>query len=75
MAKETSNAPSATDLAAENAALKARIAEFETAKAKRAADEGLIADKMARGLRREQAAAVIKRQQEFDIKNPTKIKK
>jgi predicted DNA-binding WGR domain protein len=74
MAKETSNAPAAADLAAENAALKARIADYESAKAQNAADEKLISEKMAKGLRREQAAAVIKRQQKFDIEHPTKSK-
>jgi hypothetical protein len=53
---------------AENAALKARIAELESAKTRMDADETLIAAKMARGLRREQASAVINRQREFDKK-------
>jgi hypothetical protein len=51
---------------AENAALKARIAELESAKTRIDADEVLIAKKMAKGLRREQASAVLKRQREFD---------
>jgi hypothetical protein len=51
---------------AENAALKARIAELESAKTRIDADEALITQKMAKGLRREQAAAVIRRQREFD---------
>lgn len=57
---------------AENAELKARLAELESAKTRIDADEELIAKKMARGLRREQAAAVIKRQREFDAKKQTK---
>jgi len=66
MLKETSTPPSAADLAAENAALKAKIAQFEAVKQQSAADEIAIAQKMAKGLRREQAAAVLKRQREFD---------
>jgi hypothetical protein len=57
---------SGLDLAAENAALKARIAELESAKSRLDADETLIVAKMAKGLRREQARAVINRQREFD---------
>jgi hypothetical protein len=53
---------------AENTALKARLAELESAKTRTDADEVLIAKKMAKGLRREQAAAVIKRQREFDAR-------
>ena len=59
---------SAADLAAENATLKAKIAEFQAAKKQAEADEILIAEKMAKGLRREQAAAVIRRQREFDAR-------
>lgn len=62
------------DLAAENAGLKARIAELESAKNKLDADELLIAEKMAKGLRREQARAVINRQREFDAKKPAVAK-
>jgi hypothetical protein len=57
---------------AENAALKARIAEMESVKSQNEADETLIVAKMAKGLRREQARAVILRQREYDkrkIKN------
>jgi hypothetical protein len=57
---------------AENAALKARIAELESAKTRIAADEEKIAAKMAKGLRREQASAVIQRQREFDARNKNK---
>ena len=65
---------SAADLAAENAALKAKIAEFQAAKKQADADEILIAVKMAKGLRREQAAAVLKRQREFDERQKAKAK-
>jgi len=76
MPKETPTPTTATDLAAENAALKAKIAEFQAAQKQADADEILIAEKMAKGLRREQAAAVLKRQREFDArKNPTTSKK
>jgi hypothetical protein len=76
MPKETPIPTTATDLAAENAALKVKVAEFQAARKQADADEILIAEKMARGLRREQAAAVLKRQREFDSrKNPTALKK
>ena len=76
MPKETPTPTTAADLAAENATLKARIAQFEAAKKPAAADEILIAQKMAKGLRREQAAAVLKRQREFDArKTPATPKK
>jgi predicted DNA-binding WGR domain protein len=68
MPKETPTPPTAADLAAENATLKAKIAEFQAAKKQAEADEILIAEKMAKGLRREQAAAVIRRQREFDAR-------
>ena len=71
MPKETPTPAAASDLAAENANLKAKIAEFQAAKKQADADEIIIAEKMAKGLRREQAAAVLKRQREFDVrKNP-----
>jgi hypothetical protein len=56
------------DLAVENAALKARLAEMESAKTQNDHDEKLIREKMSKGLRREQARAVILRQREFDAK-------
>jgi hypothetical protein len=73
---ESQAAPAAggIDLAAENVALKARIAELESAKNRLDADEILITAKMAKGLRREQARAVINRQREFDGKNKLRIK-
>jgi predicted DNA-binding WGR domain protein len=58
----------AADLAAENAALKAKVAQFEAVKKQADADEILIAEKMSKGLRREQAAAVLRRQREFDAR-------
>ena len=62
----TTPPPAAGDLAAENAILKARIAQFEAVKKQAEADEVIIGEKMARGLRREQAIAVIKRQRDYD---------
>jgi hypothetical protein len=62
------------DLAAENAALKARITAMEAAKSRLDGDEILIAAKMAKGLRREQARAVINRQREFDGRKQQQIK-
>jgi predicted DNA-binding WGR domain protein len=64
----------AADLAAENEALKVRIAQFEAVKKQADADEILIAEKMSKGLRREQAAAVLKRQREFDARQKAKAK-
>jgi predicted DNA-binding WGR domain protein len=68
MPEEAPSPTSAASLAAENAALKAKIAEFNAAKKQADADEILIAEKMAKGLRREQATAVLKRQREFDAR-------
>jgi hypothetical protein len=65
---------SGADLAAENAALRKRIAEMESAQTQLDADEKLIVAKMSKGLRREQARAVIHRQREFDKANEGKIK-
>ncbi len=67
--------PAAGDLAAENAILKARIAQFEAVKKQAEADEVIIGEKMARGLRREQAIAVIKRQREFEAARNQAAKK
>ncbi|HEX4119339.1 MAG TPA: hypothetical protein VH619_01830 [Verrucomicrobiae bacterium] len=72
MPKESQTA--APDLAAENATLKARIAQFETAKVQIDADEKLVLEKMTKGLRREQAVMVLQRQREFDKKNPSKVR-
>jgi hypothetical protein len=71
MPKETPTPMTATDLTAENAALKAKIAEFQAAKKQADADEILILEKMTKGLRREQATAVLKRQREFDARKNT----
>jgi uncharacterized protein YoaH (UPF0181 family) len=54
------------DMAHENMGLKARVAVLEAEKTQRTADEGLISAKMARGLSRGQAVAVITRQREYD---------
>jgi hypothetical protein len=69
------DSPALASAQAENAALKARIAELESAKTRIAADETLIAEKMARGLRREQASAVINRQREFDARKKSETAK
>ncbi|MGA2749121.1 MAG: hypothetical protein ABSG59_10120 [Verrucomicrobiota bacterium] len=74
MPKETATAPAAPELAAENAVLKARLAELEAAKKQNDADEEAIAAKMARGLRREQAIAVIQRQREYDARTASNRK-
>jgi hypothetical protein len=65
MPTENCNAGAGPDLAAENAALRARLAVFEAAAKQAAADEVLIAEKMSKGLRREQAAAVLQRQRDY----------
>jgi len=54
------------DLAAENATLKAKVAELELAKVQSAEEEKVIAAKIAKGLSRAQAIAVIRRQREYD---------
>ena len=74
MPEEKTSPTSAAALAAENEALKVRIAQFEAVKKQADADEILIAEKMSKGLRREQAAAVLKRQREFDAKRKEKAK-
>jgi hypothetical protein len=74
MPKENPSPAPAPDLAAENATLKATIAEFQAAKKQADADEIVIAEKMTKGLRREQAAAVLKRQREFDARQKQKAK-
>ena len=68
MPKEIPNPPAAPDLAAENAALRSRLAVFEAAKKQAAADEVLIAEKMSKGLRREQARAVLQRQRDYEAR-------
>jgi hypothetical protein len=72
--QKTDDCGAGADLAAENAALKARLAEMESAKSRLDADEILIAAKMAKGLRREQARAVINRQREFEARKQQQIK-
>jgi regulator of protease activity HflC (stomatin/prohibitin superfamily) len=66
MLQETPTTAPPGDLAAENTALKAKLAEIEAAKKQADADEVVIAKMMAKGLRREQAAAVLQRQREYD---------
>jgi hypothetical protein len=56
----------ALDLAAENAILRLRLAEINERDQQRAADESVISEKMGKGLTRDQATAVIRRQREFD---------
>ena len=53
-------------LTAELAAANRRLAAYETADQERAATEKIVAAKMAIGLTREQALAVIERQKQFD---------
>jgi hypothetical protein len=65
MPKETSPTPATPELAAENAA---RIAGLEAAEKQAAADELLIREKMSKGLRREQARAVLQRQRDYDAR-------
>jgi hypothetical protein len=72
MPKETPTPTPAAELAAENAALKAKIAEYQAVKRQADADEIVIAAKMAKGLRREQAVAVIGRQREYDARQSQK---
>ena len=72
MPEETTSPLSAAALAAENAALKSKIAEFTAARKQADADEILIVQKMSKGLRREHAAAVLKRQREFDARQKSK---
>lgn len=60
--------PTDNSLADENAALKKRVAQLEDARQQADQDEVLIRDKMTKGLRREQAIAVIERQRKFDDK-------
>jgi len=53
-------------LTADNKALAAKVAVYEAAEAERTKEEQVIAEKIAAGLTREQAIAVIKRQKEHD---------
>ena len=77
MPKETPTPSAAArpDLAAENAALKERLAAYEAAEKQSEADEVLIAEKMSKGLRREQARAVLQRQREYDARKKATVKK
>ena len=60
--------PNHLQLEAENIALSASLAERDEADRQRAADEGVIAEKVRHGLSRQQAAGVIQRQREFDAR-------
>ena len=73
MKTQTDNPNRLQELETENAELRRRLAERDKADQQRAADEEIIAGKMARGLSREQAISTIKRQREFDAaKNAAK---
>ena len=63
---ETTNTTPPVDLAAENAALKARIAELEAKQAEQAKDEDAIVQLTSKGLTRQQAIAKLQRQRAFD---------
>jgi hypothetical protein len=63
---KTNNSNPQQDLAAENAELRRQLAERDERVAQLAADEAVIAQKLLRGLSREQAIGVIKRQRAFD---------
>lgn len=54
------------ELRAENEALQKRIAELEAAKAEKSEEEKEIAIKVGKGLTRDQAISVIRRQKEHD---------
>ena len=75
MAEKTNKEASpVVDLAAENATLKARIAELEAQAKQNVADEKIIAEKMRHGLSREQALQVISRQRAYDTKKAAEAK-
>lgn len=59
-------------LTAENAALARQVAAFHAAQAQAGADEIIIQQKMSRGLSRDQAVAVIKRQRQHDAAEAAK---
>lgn len=67
MAKEKETAP-VINLADEVERLKAELAALTAEKKQTSADEALIKEKMAAGLTRPQAEAVIKHQRAFDAK-------
>jgi hypothetical protein len=77
MAKEQTQTP-VEQLLAENAALKAQIAELEAkcveCQKQRTADDEIILAKMSRGLSREQALQVIARQREYDAAKKASVK-
>lgn len=65
-AKPETDAAKIQRLTTELAAANRRLAAYETADQERAATEKIVAAKMALGLTREQALAVIERQKQFD---------
>jgi hypothetical protein len=66
MKTETDNPNRLQELEAENLELRGRLAEHDRVEKEPAADDLIIAEKMACGLSREQAVAVIQRQRDFD---------
>jgi hypothetical protein len=74
MATESSESPQQTiaRLTAELAAAQTTIARFESAQKQKGEDEIKIAEKMAYGLTRDQAAAVLRRQRNHDHAENTK---
>ena len=65
-AKPETEAAKIRRLTAELAAANRRLAAYETADQERAATEKIVAAKMAIGLARDQALAVIERQKQYD---------
>jgi hypothetical protein len=63
---QTDNPNRLQELEAENAELRRQLAERDERDRQAAADEAIIAQKLLRGLSREQAIGVIKRQRAFD---------
>lgn len=60
------NKPTVEELQGQLAAANKTIAALKAEKTQRDADEKIIVEKMSRGLSREQAISVIKRQREHD---------
>jgi hypothetical protein len=61
-------------LQAKLASANQQIADYRAADAVRSVDETAIAEKMRHGLNRAQPGASIRRQREFDAKNPTRTR-
>ena len=66
MKTQTDKPDTQQTLAAENAELRRQLVERDERDTQLAADEAVIAQKLLRGLSREQAIGVIKRQRAFD---------